>query len=415
MSTPSTKNGFKVGSRIVRLFSCEDETAPPIQRILCEAYRCRSVVTCLCRPEAAFPLEICFLQDSQRYYLKRKSIFHLHSDSCFLNQRRDSSPQDQEVEITGTIFDALKPSVQISPVPRVENQADTEIDGDTERTIRKFGAMAGYLLAQAYVETVLPLPGIAKARFRSPVTAEILNAFTDRVAMTKVEEKNGNAKISCVLLDLARRRGGELFWGIGDGPRFENNSAGARVGAVITAQNWTKLPRFHLEPNFELSGVHQIFGGSISGPYFFVGLAQATGAATRLLKLFLYPAAASDKGFCPVESTAERRWTEQAWAQGRAPIKILSNRSLMPLLRHLPDRIALVLAEGLHRRWRPDLIEVRSSRIVVIEIAGLTNDPDYAANLAAKENFWRALARQGDFDYEVYEPTPDGEFKLVGA
>jgi hypothetical protein len=75
----------------------------------------------------------------------------------------------------------------------------------------------------------------------------------------------------------------------------------------------------------------------------------------------------------------------------------------------------LALAEGLRRKWRPDFIGLRAGRIVVIEIAGLRNDPNYMANLAEKENFWRALAKRGDFDHEVQEPTADGGFKRMAS
>ncbi|HTB81266.1 MAG TPA: hypothetical protein VK717_10315 [Opitutaceae bacterium] len=415
LKSTSIESGFTVGGRSFHLSSCEGELGFEIQQVLSEAYRSGVAVTCLCRASAVLPLEICCLQNSRRYYLKRKSVFHPHSDGCFLNQRQDSSPQSREVELAATIFEMLAPSASTGRDVTQDNEANTEIDGETGRTIRTFGGMIGHLLAKAYIGAVLPSPDGDKHLFRSPSSGEILGGFADQIAMARVEERNGQARISSRLIDLARRQEVEPFWGVSDELRFEKDSAGTPVRATISARNWKRLPRFQLEPNFELSGVHHIFGEEVPGPYFFTGLTQANAAATRLLKLFLYPVAACEQRVCPVESTAERRWLEQAWAQGRAPIKILNNRAIMPLLQPLAERPALALAEGLRRRWRPDFIEMRAGRSVVIEIAGLTNDPEYAANLAAKERFWRLLAGRGDFDYEIYASTSDGGFKRMSS
>jgi hypothetical protein len=405
-------SGFKAAGEEFHLTTCDDETSPEIQEVLGKCYREHVGVTCLCRPEAALPLEICFLKEKIRYYLKRESVFHPHGRNCLLNKRRNLSSQAQEEEFTAAIFNLSAPSVATSREATQKNVNEGQLGGETERSISTFGAMVGRLLARAYVGSALSSTNGDAQLFRNVTGKEIMASFEDQVAMARVEVKNGLTSTSSGLLEFAQGQDLNLIWGIANKLNFESLAAGEAV--TIDARKWN-LRRLFLHPWFELSGIHKVFGAEVPGPYFFSALAHTSGTATRLIKLFLYPLAGNEREMCPVDSDLERRWLEGAWSRGRTVLKVLSNRSIVPLLQRIPDRPALALAEGLRRRWRPDFIGLRAGRLVVIEIAGLRNDPNYMANLAEKENFWRALAKRGDFDHEVQEPTADGGFKRMAS
>jgi hypothetical protein len=408
-------SGFKAGGDEFHLTTCDDETSPEIQEALGKCYREHAAVTCLCRPAAALPLEICFLREKNRYYLKRKSVFHPHSDSCFLNKRQSLSSQMQDAEFTSEIFEQSMPSTSAAHDVTKKDHGGT-LDGESSHPIGTFGSMVSRLLARAYVNAALPSTDGDAQLFRNVTGQEIMASFEDQIAMARVEVKNGLTltRTSSGLLEFAQRQDLNLIWGIANKLHFENSASGEFSHLTIDARKW-KLPRFCLGLDFELSGVYKIFGVEVPGPYFFVGLAQTNGRTARLAKFFLHPLAGNEREMCPVDSATERRWLEGAWLRGRTVLKILSNRSIMPLLQRLPDRPALALAEGFRRNWRPDFIGLRAGRIVVIEIAGLGNHPGYMANLAEKEIFWRALAKRGDFDHEIQEPTADGGFKRMSS
>lgn len=406
-------SGFKADGDKFDLTTCDDETSPEIQKALGKCYREHVGVTCLCRPAAALPLEICFLKEKNRYYLKRKSVFHPHSGNCFLNKRQDLSTQAQEEEFTAAIFNLSAPSVATGREVAHKSENEGQLGGEIGQSISTFGAMMGRLLARAYVEAALSSTDGAQL-FRNPTAQEIMTSFEDQIAMAKVDVKDGLTRTSSGLLEFAQRQDLNLIWGIANKLHFENFASGEFSHLTIDARKW-KLPRFCLGLDFELSGIYKIFGVEVPGPYFFVGLAQTNGRTARLAKFFLHPLAGNEREICPVDSATERRWLEGAWLRGRTVLKVLSNRSIMPLLQRLSDRPALALSEGLRRNWRPDFIGLRAGRIVVIEIAGLGNHPGYMANLAEKEIFWRALAKRGDFDHEIQEPTADGGFKRMSS
>jgi hypothetical protein len=94
---------------------------------------------------------------------------------------------------------------------------------------------------------------------------------------------------------------------------------------------------------------------------------------------------------------------------GQSTLKVLRNRSVSPLMQRVAARPALPLTEGVRMRWRPDFVCWRAGKVVIVEIAGMLNNPEYANNLRAKSKVWRSLALQGNFGYEIYAAATNGE------
>lgn len=133
----------------------------------------------------------------------------------------------------------------------------------------------------------------------------------------------------------------------------------------------------------------KLFDDYISPPYFFIA-PTFYGKATRL---YLQPIYFNGIDFCCVESGRERKYAKELFLNKVPFIKPLDNSELFKIKK---DKIIPPGQKMFNLSHRPDFIEFRDGKIVIIEVSG-NMDEDYKEQLQDKEKDYKKIVENNSY------------------